>query len=168
MLHRTAGSVLCAVLLCALLPGAARAEERAPAGESLLEALAVVDLKGRRWDRAALDGQVVPVDFWATWCAPCLAQLPKLRSAYERYHDAGFEIVAVSLDQSSRSRLLSWLRRHPMPWAVVHEERGFDGVNLDFEPMPRRLRDEYVAFVRELRAELDAVDERLGLSVDVP
>jgi hypothetical protein len=46
-------------------------------------------------------------------------------------------------------------------------ERGFDGVNLDFEPMPEDLADEYVAFVREVRSALDEVDPDLHLSVDV-
>ena len=46
-------------------------------------------------------------------------------------------------------------------------ERGFDGVNLDFEPMPEDLADEYVAFVQEVRAALDEVDPGLHLSVDV-
>ena len=51
--------------------------------------------------------------------------------------------------------------------ARLVDERGFDGVNLDFEPVPEELADEYVAFVREVRAALDAVDPELHLSVDV-
>jgi spore germination protein YaaH len=47
------------------------------------------------------------------------------------------------------------------------DERGFDGVNLDFEPMPAKLSDQFSAFVREVRSELDKVDEDLHLSVDV-
>ena len=47
------------------------------------------------------------------------------------------------------------------------EARGFDGVNLDFEPIPATVADEYVVLVREVRAALDAVDPELHLSVDV-
>ena len=51
--------------------------------------------------------------------------------------------------------------------ARLVDERGFDGVNLDVEPVPEELADEYVDFVREVRAALDAVDPELHLSVDV-
>ena len=47
-----------------------------------------------------LRGNYVLVDFWATWCAPCVAELPRVQAAYAKYHDKGFEVVAVSLDET--------------------------------------------------------------------
>ena len=49
-------------------------------------------------DLAALKGKVVLVDFWATWCPPCVAEVPNVVKIYEKLHDKGFEIIGISLD----------------------------------------------------------------------
>lgn len=66
-------------------------------------------LDGRPMSLGQFRGQVVLLDFWATWCPPCLASLPKLRALYEEFRPKGFEIVGVSLDESGEDlrRVLS-------------------------------------------------------------
>ncbi|MGD1032280.1 MAG: TlpA disulfide reductase family protein [Opitutaceae bacterium] len=72
---------------------------------------------GREVDLAKLRGKVVLVDFWATWCQPCVNELPNVVKAYETYHDKGFEVVGISLDQEGdRQKLIDFTKSHGMPW----------------------------------------------------
>jgi peroxiredoxin len=79
----------------------------------------VRDLSGRpvRLDR--LRGKYVLVDFWATWCAPCVSELPNLLTAYSKYHDSGFEVVAVSLDETPEP-VIDFVKARKLPWPQVH------------------------------------------------
>lgn len=82
------------------------------------------DLDGRTWTVDEFRGHVVVVDFWATWCAPCLAELPNLRRLHETHHDDGLLVLGVALDAIDRRRLRSFLGRHGVDWPQVHEPQG--------------------------------------------
>lgn len=71
-------------------------------------------------------GKVVLVAFWATWSAPCRADIPRLKKTYEQYREHGFEIVGISLD-SERQALESFLREQEIPWTILYEENAERG-----------------------------------------
>jgi thiol-disulfide isomerase/thioredoxin len=75
---------------------------------------------------AKLRGKVVLIDFWATWCGPCCAEVPNVVAAYRKYHDKGFEVLGISLD-NDKSTLLAFAKSHDMPWPQCLD--GADGKN---------------------------------------
>ena len=79
----------------------------------------VKDLKGETLRLTDLKGKYVLIDFWATWCAPCVDETPKLQNLYDEYHAKGFEIVGVSLDDSLQP-LNDFLKTRKIPWPQVH------------------------------------------------
>jgi thiol-disulfide isomerase/thioredoxin len=85
------------------------------------------DLDGRRWTAGGLRGRVVVLDFWATWCAPCLADIPVLRRLQARFGAAGLQVIGVSLDVTDRRTLITWLNRHRIEWPQAFDERGYEG-----------------------------------------
>jgi thiol-disulfide isomerase/thioredoxin len=78
-------------------------------------------LEGDAFDWSAYRGKVVLVDFWATWCGPCVAELPNLKAAYEKYHARGFEVVGISLDQDVET-LRAFVEKQRIPWTNLFDE----------------------------------------------
>ena len=73
---------------------------------------------GAPLDWSAYRGKVVLVEFWATWCAPCVAEIPDIKATYDALHDRGFEVVAISLD-ADRELLAQFIKDHDIPWPVL-------------------------------------------------
>lgn len=64
-----------------------------------LPELKLTDLSGKKWDEQAFQGRVVLLDYWATWCKPCLALKPKLDKIRDAYKEKGFEVFSISIDE---------------------------------------------------------------------
>ncbi len=101
--------------------------------------LAFTAADGRPVDLKSLRGKVVLIDFWATWCGPCIAELPNVKRVYEAYHAKGFEVIGISLENgrllpadtaeqtaaklaAARQVLTDFTAKEKMPWP-----QHFDG-----------------------------------------
>lgn len=68
-------------------------------------------------------GEVVLLNFWATWCPPCRREIPSMATLYGKYAARGLKVIAVSVDQR-RNDLLSFMKEYPMPFQVLHDSNG--------------------------------------------
>ena len=87
--------------------------------------IAFTDINNNEVDLAAMKGKVVLVDFWATWCRPCVGEMPNVIAAYEKHHDAGFEVIGISLDQD-KSALENFIKQNKMPWPQYFDGKGWE------------------------------------------
>jgi thiol-disulfide isomerase/thioredoxin len=78
---------------------------------------------GGEIDLAAMQGKVVLLDFWATWCGPCKGQLPYIRAAHDKWHAKGLEVVGISCDRDEAA-LRSYLQAAALPWRHYFDGRG--------------------------------------------
>ena len=83
------------------------------------------DLDGKPLSIAGYKGKVLLVDFWATWCSPCVKELPSVLATYEKHHSHGFDIVGISLD-SSESKLKEFIASKKMPWRQYYDGKGWE------------------------------------------
>ncbi|QEH38178.1 Thiol-disulfide oxidoreductase ResA [Aquisphaera giovannonii] len=112
-----------------------------PLAESAATALAALDLVGKPLDLDFVDavgkkpvslkslkGRVVVLDFWATWCGPCVASMPALKALNEKYKDEGLSVLGVNMDEGDegREKMAAFVARNGLPWPQHHDGKGWE------------------------------------------
>lgn len=79
------------------------------------------DVNGRNVSIASLRGQVVLINFWATWCPPCRAEMPSMNRLYREYKGKGLEILAISTDNSA-SKVKDYISKNSLAFQVLMDD----------------------------------------------
>lgn len=129
---------------------------------------------GQDFDIKQLKGKVVLVDFWATFCAPCLQEMPNVLENYAKYHSKGFEVVGISLDEDTRN-LSAFLEVNEIPWITLIDEdetkRGFENpivLHYGVNKMPKVILVDQEGKVVSLDARGERLDDLLAQLLGPP
>ena len=82
------------------------------------------DVDGKPLSIASYKGKVVLLDFWATWCGPCVHELPNVIATYQKHHGKGFDIIGVSLDEDEK-KLQAFREEKKMTWQQFFDGKGW-------------------------------------------
>jgi len=102
--------------------------DKAPPGPSAKSApsFTLQDLNGKQVSLSDFKGKVVILDFWATWCPPCVKEIPHFIALYEQYKDQGFAIVGISVDRGGISVVKSFARKYRVNYPILMTDGRVD------------------------------------------
>ncbi|HEX5338109.1 MAG TPA: TlpA disulfide reductase family protein [Gallionella sp.] len=96
----------------------------------------LVDIQGKLQRLADYRGKWVLVNFWATWCPPCLNEIPELNSLHNAHKDKDLVVIGIAIDSGSSSRVADFVRAHGMNYPVVFGNRKASEQIGDFDVLP--------------------------------
>jgi peroxiredoxin len=119
--HRIAR--VASLLLLALLAQAALGQQLVAWRGDPTPALMLQDMKGDSINLSNLRGKTVLVNFWATWCAPCVEEMPSIRDLKSHFTEGKFEVLAVNVGES-RERAEAFLKKVPVNFPILLDPQG--------------------------------------------
>jgi len=81
------------------------------------------------------EGRVVYLDFWASWCKPCVKSFPKLDELHKKYKKSGFDVIAINLDQN-KNKALEFIRQRPVSYTLLYDKNASVAMDYKVQAMP--------------------------------
>ena len=82
------------------------------------------NIKGNYESLDSYRGEVVVLNFWATWCAPCRIEMPSFEKLYRRYRSEGVTVLAITLDKNSENKIKSFVDEYGLSFPILLDEKG--------------------------------------------
>lgn len=114
-------------------------------------------LDGQQVDLSQMKGKVVLLDFWATWCGPCVGEIPHVKEAYEQFHAQGFEVIGLGFDSDFQA-LQRFVSKNKLPWPQYFDGKGWKnkyGIQFGIAGIPTMWLVDKKGDLRETDASVD-------------
>ena len=121
--------VVISIITLALIAGCTTKEKDKESSTGAAPDFALQDISGKKVRLADLKGKVVLVEFWATWCPPCRAEIPALQRLHTQYGDKGLTILAISMDEGDWKGVKSFVAEHKIGYTVL---QGSEDVSAEY------------------------------------
>ena len=121
----------------------------------------VTDLNGEPISLSQYRGQVVLLDFWATWCGPCIAEMPNVKYTYAKYKNHKFEIIGISVDQST-APLESYIASEGLTWRQYWDSSGRISSMYNVRAIPSTFLIDGAGIIRQVNLRGNALEMAVG------
>ena len=121
---------------CLLVVAACKPRESARPSQGRAPEWKLKDLEGKDVSFADFKGKVVVVDFWATWCPPCRAEIPGYIEMQKKYGKDGFVIVGISMDEKGPEHVKKFVEQQGINYPVVMGDDGIESAFGGVEAIP--------------------------------